>query len=169
LDFFGSFILPFLLFITNSPVILGWAKPVPYNPYKLHKDYKYGPLKVALAGPASNLLLLLVFGLIARFGFGVLDSSLLGIFAFIAYLNVYLAVFNLLPIPPLDGSKLLPILFPRFASSIERIGFMGIAFVFLFLFLFSTVISYIANHVFYFVAGPEVLGALVNFLGSFRG
>lgn len=169
LDFFGSLLLPFLLFITNSPVVLGWAKPVPYNPYQLHKDYKYGPLKVALAGPASNLLILLVLGLIARFGFGFLSPSLVSVFAFVAYLNVYLAVFNLLPIPPLDGSKLLPILFPRFAAQIERIGFMGIAFVFLFLFLFSSVISYISNHVFYLVAGPSVFGSMLNFLNSFQG
>ncbi|MEK7138253.1 MAG: site-2 protease family protein, partial [Patescibacteria group bacterium] len=90
-------------------------------------------------------------------------------FAFIAYLNVYLAVFNLVPIPPLDGSKLLPILFPRFAAQIERIGLMGIAFVFLFLFLFSSVISYIAGHIFLFVAGPNVLGSLYQFLASFQG
>ena len=169
LDFFGYLLLPFLLFVTNSPVVLGWAKPVPYNPYKLHKDYKYGPLKVALAGPASNLLLLLILGLTARFGSGFLSPNLLSIFAFIAYLNVYLAVFNLLPIPPLDGSKLLPILFPRFAASIERIGFMGIAFVFIFLFLFSSVISYIANRVFYLVAGQNVFAQMINFLASFQG
>lgn len=168
LDFFGSLLLPFLLFLTNSPVVLGWAKPVPYNPYKLHKDYKYGPLKVALAGPASNLILLLVFGFIARFGFEFFSPNLVSIFAFIAYLNVYLAVFNLLPIPPLDGSKLLPIIFPRFAAQIERIGFMGIAFVFVFLMLFSSVISYISAHVFYFIAGPNVFNSMLNFLSSFQ-
>lgn len=169
LDFFGSLILPLLLFMTNSPVVLGWAKPVPYNPYKLHKDYKYGPLKVALAGPASNILLLLILGLIARFGFGLLNPTLLSLFAFIAYLNVYLAVFNLLPIPPLDGSKLLPIIFPRVAEKIERVGFSGILFVFVFLMLFSSVISYAANFIFNLVAGGKVFYQMIGFLTSLQG
>ncbi|MEK7076964.1 MAG: site-2 protease family protein, partial [Patescibacteria group bacterium] len=55
LDPFGSVLLPFLLYYFGSPVLLGWAKPVPYNPYNLHKDYQHGPLKVALAGPLSNI------------------------------------------------------------------------------------------------------------------
>src|SRR3989344_7856754 len=75
LDPFGSVILPILLVLTHSPVVLGWAKPVPYNPNALHKDFRYGPLKVALAGPLSNLALAFVFGLIIRFGFNFLSPT----------------------------------------------------------------------------------------------
>ena len=66
LDLFGSIILPLLLFIAGSPFLFGWAKPVPINPYNF-TDKKYGEIKVSVAGPASNLSIAIVFGLILRF------------------------------------------------------------------------------------------------------
>lgn len=165
IDPFGSIILPLIFVLTHSPIVLGWAKPVPYNPANLHKDYRYGPLKVALAGPLSNLLILVVFGLIARAGVYFLNPLLVGLFAFIAYLNVFLAVFNLVPIPPLDGSKILPLLLPpRYARVFERIGFSGILLILLFIFFFSDVVAFLAGKLFLLVAGESVYQAMVPVL-----
>ncbi len=109
LDIWGSFFVPLMLFIFSSgQMVFGWAKPVPYNPYNL-RDQKYGSAKVAFAGPAANLLIALVFGLFLRFmPVSILISTGLGqVFGLIIFLNILLAIFNLVPIPPLDGSKIL--------------------------------------------------------------
>lgn len=97
---------------------IGWAKPVPYNPYNL-KNQRWGPAVVGLAGPGSNLLLVLVFGFLLRglVSTGVLPTSnmLFTLLEFVVVLNAVLLTFNLIPIPPLDGSKLLfSILPPRY-------------------------------------------------------
>lgn len=106
LDLFGSILLPFLTF-TLGGFIFGYAKPVPYNPAYL-RDRKYGPAKVGFAGPASNIILALVFGLILRFMPVFLQATILPeLFSFIVLINLILAVFNLLPVPPLDGHWLL--------------------------------------------------------------
>jgi len=103
LDLVGSLIVPALTFLAGG-FIFGWAKPVPYNPYNL-SDQKWGEAKVAFAGPASNLLIALFFGLFIRFGFAPL--ALLTPISLIVLINILLAIFNLIPIPPLDGSKIL--------------------------------------------------------------
>lgn len=98
----------FLLFF--SGIFIGAAKPVPYNPYNL-RDQKYGQIKVGFAGPAANLFIAVVFGLVIRF---FVPNGFLGmVFSEIVYINIFLALFNLLPLPPLDGSKLLISFFPR--------------------------------------------------------
>jgi len=124
LDPIGSILLPVFLIIIGSPFLFGWAKPVPFNPYNL-RDQKYGSAKVALAGPASNLLVALTFGLAIRFfpaiaGFpGILD---------IVLINILLAVFNLMPIPPLDGSHILFTFLPssmwRFRAMFNQYGLL---------------------------------------------
>lgn len=112
MDMFGSFLLPLLLFVAQAPFIIGYAKPVPYNPQNL-SDKKYGPAKVALAGPASNIALALIFGLSLRLMPDIFTSSLIPeLFSFIIVLNLVLAVFNLFPIPPLDGHWLLMTFLP---------------------------------------------------------
>jgi len=154
LDIFGSLFLPFLLIISHSPVVLGWAKPVPYNPNLLYKDYKYGPLKVALAGPGSNLVVAGFFGLILRFGADFLSQPISLIFGYIVLINCLLAVFNLIPIPPLDGSKILITFLPaRYAAALERIEFGGILLVLLFIFFFSGFIYNAAIFVFRLLTG----------------
>jgi len=111
LDFFGSILLPALLLLGTGGQgpVLGWAKPVPINPYNF-KDQKWGEVKVSIAGPASNLALAIIFGLILRFVPEGLLSAAPGaalMFYYIVEINVMLAMFNLLPIPPLDGSWIL--------------------------------------------------------------
>lgn len=119
LDLFGSVLLPFLLFIARSPFIIGYAKPVPYNPQNL-SDKKYGPAKVALAGPASNIVLALIFGLSLRLMPDVFTSSLIPeLFSFIILLNLVLAIFNLFPIPPLDGHWLLMTFLPARCDALK--------------------------------------------------
>jgi len=109
LDPIGSFVVPLMIYISSGgSMTFGWAKPVPYNPYHL-RDPRYGEAKVAVAGPAANLLVALVFGLILRFtaSSGLISYELVQMFNTIVVLNIVLAVFNLLPLPPLDGSKIL--------------------------------------------------------------
>ncbi|HID11544.1 MAG TPA: site-2 protease family protein, partial [Candidatus Latescibacteria bacterium] len=107
LDPVGSVLVPLFLVIMRSPFLFGWAKPVPINPYNF-RDQKYGSAKVSLAGPGANLLVALVFGLAIRFLSPAFEiPALLAIFSFIVFINILLALFNLLPIPPLDGSHIL--------------------------------------------------------------
>ena len=117
LDFFGSIILPALLVFTNAPFLFGWAKPVPYNPNNL-SDKKWGEMWVAAAGVLSNFFIAIVFGIIIRLS---TDFSLPEGFYFITstivMTNLILGIFNLVPIPPLDGSK---ILFSFLPASFER-------------------------------------------------
>lgn len=116
LDPIGSVILPLFLAITGMPVI-GWAKPVPINPFNF-RDQKWGELKVSLAGPASNILIGTIFALLIRFFplpeyLVITSNGGLGPFAIIAIYNFLLAFFNLIPIPPLDGSWIMFSFFPR--------------------------------------------------------
>jgi Zn-dependent protease len=109
LDPVGTVFLPlFLLFFWGG--FIGWAKPVPYNPYNL-RDPKYGSAKVGIAGPLANFLIALLFGIMIRFL--ALEGFLSIAFSLIVYINIFLGLFNLIPIPPLDGSKILMDFFPR--------------------------------------------------------
>ncbi len=107
LDMMGSIIVPFILSIIPPHMVFGWAKPVPVNPYNF-TNQKWGEVLVAGAGPASNLAIALIFGLVIRFGApaGLLSDSFLSISVSLVFINLLLAVFNLVPIPPLDGSKI---------------------------------------------------------------
>ena len=106
LDMLGSIILPLLTFSLGG-FIFGYAKPVPYNPLYL-RDQRFGPAKVGFAGPASNIAIALIFGFILRFLPSFLEVSILPeLFSFIVLINLVLAIFNLLPVPPLDGHWLL--------------------------------------------------------------
>ncbi|TAK95105.1 site-2 protease family protein [Patescibacteria group bacterium] len=164
LEIWGSLVVPILM-ITFFHMGFGWAKPVPYNPYNL-RDQKYGPALVGVAGPLSNILIAIVFGIAARLiyfpnsmvkveiisnffsavsggGYTELAQNIYGSFAAIFFLlftmigvvNVFLAFFNLIPIPPLDGSKLLFSLLPintEMKIMLEQFGFMFLLIILLF-------------------------------------
>ena len=116
-----SVILPALLILSGSHFVFGAAKPVPYNPYNF-TNQKWGEALVALAGPASNVFLAIVFAVLIRFTELLHLSETFTMLAFqIVVLNLFLAFFNLVPLPPLDGSKILPTLLPlRLRLGYER-------------------------------------------------
>lgn len=137
LDLFGSIVLPLFTFFAGG-FVFGYAKPVPYNPFNL-RDRKHGPAKVAMAGPMSNIIIALIFGLALRFLPAILAITLLPkLFSFIVLLNLVLAVFNLMPIPPLDGHWLLltfvPDKFHEFKRFFIRYGLILFFFFVIFIF-----------------------------------
>ncbi len=139
-DFVGSLILPAMMYFTTGGMF-GYAKPVPVNPSKLHGKDRWGFAAVALAGPASNVILALIASFIASKIYGIrvadtnpadiqnLGGSLVPFLLSVAFtLNLLLAAFNLLPIPPLDGSRLLRLVLStngrRTLDRIEPYGFL---------------------------------------------
>lgn len=156
IDLWGSIILPLMFVITKMPFMFGYAKPVPFNPYNL-RDQKYGSAKVALAGPLSNFIIALFFGLVLRFFYSYLmafNIILIDLLQIIVYLNIFLMVLNLLPIPPLDGAKvILPFLPYDWQMKFLQWEQFGFVFVLLFVFFgFSLIISVI-NFLFRLIVG----------------
>ncbi len=106
IDMFGSIILPLILFMTGSPYMVGWAKPVPYNPMRLN-DEKKGTRLVAFAGILANFGVAIAFSIIVRVFGASIPQQMVQLCLLVILVNLVLAVFNLLPVPPLDGSKIL--------------------------------------------------------------
>ena len=134
IDLVGSIIVPGLLLVflylnNGSGFILGWAKPVPVNPNHF-KNPRANMAIVALAGPVSNLLMAIIWALIARAGITIGTEGEIISYAGLAgiHINLLLAIFNLLPIPPLDGSRILSGLLPNYwawqYNKLERFGFI---------------------------------------------
>ncbi len=143
IDLYGTIILPVILFILHLP-IFGWAKPVPVNPNRMENprlDY----VTTSLAGPMTNLFIALVLGLITRFvNLGAMFNSLLYL---LVEINLVLMIFNLIPIPPLDGSKILSLFLPaRTFLMLEQIG-IYILFALIFFSSQIPVIPFILNRV----------------------
>jgi len=171
IDPWMTIIVPFLMLImTGGRFAFGGAKPVPYNPYNL-KDQKWGPALVALAGPASNIFLALLFAIFAKLisiptaikidiiknasfaDWGTLATVIAGSFSsiffaiciIVIFWNVLIAIFNLIPIPPLDGSKILFAALPiriETMAILEQFGFIALLPVVV---VFSTPLSYLLN------------------------
>ena len=110
-DFVGTIVIPGLLVLLGSGILFGWAKPVPVNPYNLRHG-EYGEAFVAAAGSLTNIGVALLFALVIRFLGSGFDEVTLQIFAIVVYVNLFLGLLNLLPIPPLDGSKVFSLLLP---------------------------------------------------------
>lgn len=124
LDPFGSVLLPAILVLSHSPILFGWAKPVPYNPYNLKRGGVWAEALVAGAGPASNLLIAIAIAIFIRatIAAGVISDAVLQLGFTIVVINVMLSIFNLIPIPPLDGSKILSAILPiSLAQSWEKV------------------------------------------------
>ena len=142
LDLFGSILVPSISYFLGG-FIFGWAKPVPYNPYNLRPG-RWSEAAVAAAGPASNIILALIFGILLRVTISMETSwatpAFVQVTAMIVFINILLAIFNLMPIPPLDGSKLLFALFPdklfQIRGFFERYGLILVLFFIFFLWQF---------------------------------
>lgn len=155
IDPVGTFMVPAMLFLfSNGRFLFAWAKPVPINPFNL-KNIRFGVGSVALAGPASNILLAIIFGMMIRFFDMGQFSEFLSI---IVYANLLLAVFNLVPIPPLDGSKILfailPSQFNDFKVYLEAYGWVLLLF---FVFFLFSVLLPIIEFLFELITGQSIL------------
>ena len=160
IDPVGSIMVPFILSLIPGGLIFGWAKPVPFNPYNL-KAGNYGPALVAIAGPVSNLSIALVFGLLIRLAdvINIGSTTFLTLASVVVLLNIVLAVFNLIPVPPLDGSKILFTLVPykwrHIVNAIERYQILLIVVVIFFAF---SIISPAISILFYLFTGTPWVG-----------
>lgn len=146
IDPFGTVMLPILLIISRSPVIFGWAKPVPINYWGL-KNPKRDILWVGLSGPLANIVLAVILSLIIKVSHG-LPAVIAPLILQGILINLTLAVFNLMPIPPLDGSRIfisiLPAKLAKQYAGIERYGFI-ILFILLYFRFFDYIIWPIVN------------------------
>ncbi|MBQ3934015.1 MAG: site-2 protease family protein, partial [Elusimicrobiaceae bacterium] len=128
IDFVGSIIVPIFCIMSGLP-LFGWAKPVPVNPYNLN-NIRNDMAKVAFAGPAANLILVIISVLILKLVvmFAPNAALLMQVFVYAIMINLLLALFNLMPIPPLDGSKILarflPIQIANKYMRFERYGML---------------------------------------------
>ncbi len=145
LDLIGSIAVPLILTLFSRRFLFGWEKKVHVNPYNL-RDKKYGSAKVSFAGPAVNLAIALFFGLLLRFLSGPIAEILPGLiplFVGIVHLNLILAIFNVMPIPPLDGSHILFDFLPRSLHGVRifltQYGLFVLLFFIFFLFRFLSV------------------------------
>lgn len=140
IDPVGSIIFPIIS--SFSGFFFGWAKPVPYNPYNFTRMRISGEALVAAAGPFSNLAIALIFGLLVRVG---AVPDLAPLFTTIVAINCSLFILNLIPVPPLDGSKILASILPGFVGAaydrlrmqLESNPFLGFGIVILLVVLFS--------------------------------
>ncbi|MEI8343959.1 MAG: site-2 protease family protein [Candidatus Moraniibacteriota bacterium] len=171
IDPVGSIFVPLLMLVTSGfHYAFGWAKPVPYNPFNL-KDQKWGPMLVALGGPGSNIVLALVAAIIARlialptaikgdiilsvaagnwtqlstFVAGSFGAIVFTLMTMVIFWNVLLAFFNLIPFPPLDGSKILFTFFPVKMETMIMLEQYGFMLLLLFVFIFSTPMGIFLN------------------------
>jgi len=125
IDPVGTILIPLLLLLSRAGIIFGWARPVPVNPMNF-RNYRWGEITVSAAGPLSNLALAVVFAYLLKLGVGGLGLAKLAYFG--VTINIFLALFNLIPIPPLDGSHILATLLPpslaRLYRHLEPVGFI---------------------------------------------
>lgn len=145
IDLVGSVIIPGFLVLTNAGILFGWAKPVPYNPYNL-KNQRWGEAIVGAAGVGTNLFIAVVFALVARFATGTGLEAFVEPAMLISFVNLFLGMFNLLPLPPLDGYTVLRSILPArqslaFREFEEKLMRGGVLTLIIILFLFITFLA----------------------------
>lgn len=158
LDLVGSIIMPILAF-SSGFALIGWAKPVPVNPHKLRNGLM-GDAAVSAAGPLSNLGLAFVFAILLKVFqiLAVLGEMITEMFLFGVFINIFLCFFNLIPIPPLDGSHLIYDFFPNnFTARFLNLGLYGTILLLLFIYsplwdYFISLISFVISLI-YFLFG----------------
>jgi Zn-dependent protease len=155
IDPVGSLLIPILSFLSFGG-FMGWAKGVPYNPHNL-RNPKIGEAKVAVAGVFLNLVLGTTFALLYRFFSAAGFSSFADISLMIAFVNISLGFFNLLPIPPFDGARIILAFFPAYARKflyfIDRNAF-----------IFLVLALLLASYIWRFIS--PVVGAYVQFFAG---
>ncbi|HIE12101.1 MAG TPA: site-2 protease family protein [Desulfotomaculum sp.] len=153
LDPIGTVLVPALLVLTGSRFIFGWAKPVPINPYNF-RDRRRGIILVSLAGPVGNLVIATAAAMLYRL-LGPADQSLALVLVWMVFINVFLAFFNLIPVPPLDGSKVLAGLLPgrqEWLIYLEKYG-MIILLLLIFTGLVGRLVEFVVLPLAYFLLG----------------
>lgn len=146
IDVLGSIILPIISSLSPGGFLFGWAKPVPYNPYNLVRAPRWGEVIVAAAGPLTNFALVFIFAALAR---AIADPVVVAICFIGVIVNIWLGFLNLIPIPPLDGSKVLSGILPHSMASgyenwrirMERNPFLGIGILIVIVFVFGRPLS----------------------------
>jgi len=145
IDMMGTVILPLILIFTRSPILIGWAKPVPINPYRLNNPVK-DMAKVGLAGPGANFamavlsaLIIWLFKITGLDPYTEINALIIKLLYINVQINLVLGVFNLIPIPPLDGSRIVSAFLPTQIAykynQLERYGILIIFFLLSFGFL----------------------------------
>ena len=155
IDLFGSIIVPGILLISGAGFVIGWAKPVPYNPDNF-TDRKRGTIAVGFAGIIANFAIAIIFGVLMRVlgGAGLLTEDALFITSTIVITNIVLGFFNLMPIPPLDGSRIIAGLggykVERLVLQMER---FGLALALIFIFFIWPLLTPVIFHLFRIITG----------------
>jgi Zn-dependent protease len=155
IDLVGTLILPLFLILSNAGIVVGWAKPVPVNYYNL-RNQKWGPAIVSLAGPLANLIFgifcLIVLKIIYAYTSLTGSNLLVNFLILLIVINFVLMIFNLIPIPPLDGSKvlfsILPDKYNNFKVFLEQYGLIILIF---FLIFFSGFLEVIYSYIYKFL------------------
>jgi len=134
IDPIGTVLVPMLLILSNTGFVFGWAKPVPVNPYNFRNPLK-DKLLVALAGPVANFFTALIFSVFLKYV--PTGSNIPMLLTSIITINLVLMMFNLIPIPPLDGSAILPFIFRGNASFLYWVENQSFTIIIIFLLLDS--------------------------------
>jgi Zn-dependent protease len=162
IDPVGSVLVPGLLFFSGAHFLFGWAKPVPYNPYNL-RNQRWGESIVAAAGPLANLFLALIFSIFIRLSDTLaLSPAFLEMAGYVVFINILLALFNSIPFPPLDGSKIVVPFLPTglqyqyraLTAYMDRLGFIALlVMVFIFMQILWKPFSTLVFWVFHLMSG----------------
>jgi Zn-dependent protease len=152
IDPFGTVVLPIILLLTSG-IFIGYAKPVPFDPRNLKNPRRDSAL-IGIAGPAANLLIATALGMVVRFGSDVAFLAIISQYLkFIIMINIWLALFNLIPVPPLDGSKVLLGITSKFDRTYQALEGMGMFSLFVALFLAMVIIPSLAYPLFSLIIG----------------